>query len=277
MIKYQKISVDAGFTCPNRDGKCGAGGCSFCANEAFTPRYLRDVSDIREQIEAGKRFYAGKYPQMRYVAYFQAYSNTYAPVNVLRQRYMEALGVDGVDSLIIGTRPDCLEPDVLDLLEEFKGSISVELGVESFYDKTLLRVNRGHDAACSCRAIESLAARGIPVGVHLIFGLPGESGEEILAEADLLSSLPVNSLKIHQLQIIKGTAMAAEYEAHPENFNMLSADEYARLVAEFAMRMRSDIKLERFAAQAPPGLVLAPSWGLKPADVQKLVENIRCK
>lgn len=276
MAYIQKIPIDGGFTCPNRDRSKGLGGCSFCNPRAFAPSYCAQRLSIREQLEEGKRFFARKHRgEVQYLAYFQSFSGTYAPVDVLRARYAEALAVSGVVGLVVGTRPDCVDADVLGLLEELAEThtVVVEYGVESCYDHTLLRVGRGHDFACAERAIRQTAARGIPVGVHLILGLPGESRDDMLREADILSALPVSQLKLHQLQIMRDTPMADEWQHHPDDFWLPSAEEYAQLVADFVRRLRPGIALDRFAASAPSAYVLAPRWGLKPQEVQRMVEQ----
>lgn len=287
-MRLQRIPIDGGFTCPNRDGTKGIGGCTFCNSEAFAPSYCRTHQSIAEQIEAGKQFFAEKYRgEVKYLAYFQSFSGTYAPVETLRQRYLEALSADDVVGLVIATRPDCINEEVLDLLSEISHRyalseanhhpvVTVEYGVESCYDKTLQLVNRGHDFACAEQAIRLTAARGIAVGVHLIIGLPGETEDEILQEADILSALPITSLKLHQLQIMQGTPMATEWQQHPERFLSLIAEAYAQLIARFVQRLRPDIHLERFAASAPSHMVLAPRWGLKPQRVQEIIEKKLC-
>lgn len=275
-MKLQKVMLDGGFTCPNRDGRVGTGGCTFCRTDAFNPSYCRSLSSIREQIEAGKRFFAGKYPEMKYLAYFQAYSNTYAPLEILSQRYEEALDVEDVVGLVIGTRPDCVEDDILQYLTRLQDKgylISLELGVESFYDKTLQRCNRGHSAATSISAINRSAGMGLETGIHLILGLPGEIKEEILNEAEIINTLPIHAIKLHQLQILKGTAMAKEYAEHPEDFLSMSIDDYADLVATFISRLRKDIRVERFASSSPSDLIISPRWGLKPSEVQRKIEE----
>ena len=275
-MKLQKIMLDGGFTCPNRDGRVGTGGCTFCRTDAFNPSYCRSNSSIREQLEAGKRFFAGKYPEMKYLAYFQANSNTYAPLSILAQRYEEALSVEDVVGLVIGTRPDCVEAEVLQYLVNLqqKGHlISLELGVESFYDKTLQRINRGHSAATSISAIKRSADMGLETGIHLILGLPGETKEEILYETEIINTLPIHSIKLHQLQILKGTAIAKEYEEHPNDFLSMNIDDYADLVAAFISRLRKDIHVERFASSSPTDLIIAPRWGLKPSEVQRRIEE----
>lgn len=282
-MKVQKIPVDGGFTCPNRDGSKGVGGCSFCNPNAFAPNYFsadQSASDIapgiKEQLEAGKRFFASKHRgEVEYLAYFQSFSGTYASIDTLRVRYLEALAVDGVKGLVIGTRPDCVNADILNLLVEISQthSVQVEYGVESCYDKTLQRVGRGHDFACVKDAILRTAALGISVGVHLILGLPGETREEMLQEADLLSALPVRNLKLHQLQIMQGTRMAEEWQQHPADFQLFSVDEYIEFVVSFMLRLRSDIIVERVAAGAPSRMLLAPRWGIKPAMIQQMIEK----
>lgn len=262
-FRVQKISVDAGFSCPNRDGAISRGGCTFCDKHTFNPSYCNSRKSITEQLEEGKAFFARKYPDMKYLAYFQAYSNTYAPVPRLKQLYEEALSDEDVVGIVIGTRPDCLSPEILDYLEELnrRTFVIVELGVESANDETLLLVNRGHTFADSVNAIEAVHRRGILVGVHIILGLPGEDREEILRQASVISDLPLDILKLHQLQIIKGTCMARQYSEAP--FHLFSVEEYIELIGEYLPLLRKDIVLERFLSQSPGEMLLAPKWGLK--------------
>ena len=264
-VKAQKISLNAGFTCPNRDGRVGTGGCTYCNNQTFNPDYCAPTKSITQQLEEGKAFFSRKYPEMKYLAYFQAYTNTYDSLENLKAKYEEALRVPGVVGLVIGTRPDCMPDSLLDYLEELhcRSFLLVEYGVESVYDKTLLRIHRGHTHAQTVDAIRRTAERGIPVGAHIILGLPGESREEILEEADALSRLPLTMLKLHQLQLIKDTQMAAEYAASPEDFHLFTADEYVDLVIDFLERLRPDFVLERFVSQSPASLLARPGWGLK--------------
>lgn len=276
-VKLQKIMIDGGFTCPNRDGRVGRGGCSFCLCESFNPQYCRRHSSIAEQIEAGKDFFRNKYPRMRYLAYFQAYTSTYAPVDVLRRRYDEALAVEDVAGLVVATRPDCVDDDVLSLLESIRErgySVTVELGCESFYDRTLVRVNRGHSAACSMEAVRQCHAHGIPVTVHLMLGLPGESREDILAEADIVNALPVTSLKLHQLQILRGARIAEEWERYNGDFLSFTMEGYAGLAADFVRRLREDIHVERFVSSAPVNMLIAPRFGVKPAAVEACIREL---
>lgn len=264
-FKVQKISINAGFTCPNRDGSIGVGGCTYCNNQTFNPEYCKTDRSITQQLEEGKLFFSRKYPQMKYLAYFQAYTNSYGKLDELIKKYEEALAVEDVVGIVIGTRPDCMPKELLDYLEGLnkRTFLCVEYGVESIYEDTLVRINRGHSYPTSVRAIQQTAERGIDVGVHLILGLPGESKEMMLHEADELSKLPIKTLKLHQLQLIRGTRMAHEYEQHPENFHLFSADEYVELIIDFIERLRPDIILDRFVSQSPKSLLIAPDWGLK--------------
>lgn len=275
MAKFQRIMVDGGFTCPNRDGTVGSGGCSYCRNDSFAPDYCRKTKSITEQLEAGKRFFGQKYKDMEYIAYFQSYSCTYAPIEVLRQRYEEALSA-GVKGLVIGTRPDCLQEDVLDLLEELntKTQLTIEIGVESCHNHVLQRINRGHTFAQAEDAIRRTSARGIKVGVHIILGLPEETKEEMLQGADFLSKMPVDFIKLHQLQILKGTKMAEDFMNHPEEFvTFPSAEDYVDFVKEYRRHLRSDIQIERYVSSAPSDLIIAPRWGLKPFEIKALIEQ----
>ena len=274
-FKVQKISINAGFTCPNRDGRVGIGGCTYCNNQTFNPDYCQTSKTIRQQLEEGKCFFGRKYPDMHYLAYFQAYTNTYADLDQLRRKYEEALSVNDVVGLVIGTRPDCMPPVLLDYLEKRNRQtfLIVEYGIESVYDHTLQRINRGHDFACTRQAIEETAARGIRVGGHIIMGLPGETKDDMLAEADILSDLPLTTLKLHQLQLIKGTQMAEEYANCPEDFIRFTAEEYADLVVEFIRRSRPDLIFERFVSQSPPQLLVEPGWGLKNYEFMELVKR----
>lgn len=262
-FKVQKISVDAGLSCPNRDGRIGYGGCSFCNNSAFNPSYCDRNKPIREQLETGKEFFARKYPDMRYLAYFQAYTNTYGRIDELKRMYEEALSTDGVVGIVIGTRPDCVDDAALDYIASLarQSFVIVEYGIESTDDNTLRRINRGHTYECSRRAVEETAERGITTGGHVIIGLPGEGPDEALAQAVKISATRLDLLKIHQLQIIRGTRLADEYAERP--FRLYSPDEYAALLTAYIQRLRPDIVLDRFTSQAPADLLIAPRWGLK--------------
>lgn len=262
-FRVQKISIDAGFSCPNRDGHISHGGCTFCDNRTFNPSYCQPSKSITEQITEGKEFFRHKYPDMKYLAYFQAFSNTYATLDTLQRRYEEALSAEDVVGIVIGTRPDCVSDEILNYLESLNQQtfMVVEYGIESVSDDTLRRVNRGHNFECSRRAIIETHNRGILTGAHIILGLPGESAEDNVRQANIISALPIDILKLHQLQIIRGTQLAAEYERQP--FNLYTADEYIDLCRRYIERLRPDMVLERFVSQSPKELLVAPKWGLK--------------
>lgn len=264
-FKVQKISLNAGFTCPNRDGTVGVGGCTYCNNQTFNPAYCQTDKSVTQQLEEGKRFFSKKYPEMKYLAYFQAYTNTYGSIDDLRSKYEEALSVKDVVGLVIGTRPDCMPDGLLDYLEDVnkRAFLIVEYGIESVFDKTLKRINRGHLHSATVDALYRTASKGILTGGHVILGLPGESREDVLKEAEIISSLPLTTLKLHQLQLIKGTRMAEEYTTDPSDFHLFTADEYIDLVIDFVERLRPSIVLERFVSQSPASLLAIPGWGLK--------------
>ena len=272
-FRVQKISIDAGFTCPNRDGRIGVGGCIFCDNKSFNSSYCSHKKSVTEQLEDGKRFFAKKYPDMKYLAYFQAYTNTYDVVDKLKQLYEEALKVEDVVGIVIGTRPDCVSSELLDYLEELnkRTFLIVEYGIESCNDDTLRYINRGHDFACTRKAVEETAKRGIYVGGHVIMGLPGEDASESLRQAPIISSLPLTMLKIHQMQIIKGTRLAKIYKEQP--FHLYTVEEYIDLITQYIGLLRSDLVLERFVTQSPPEMLIAPKWGLKNYEFTNLLNN----
>ena len=271
--RVQKISIDAGFTCPNRDGKVGRGGCIFCDNNTFNPAYCDRKKTITQQLEEGKLFFSRKYPDMKYLAYFQAYSNTYDTLDVLKRKYEEALAVEDVVGLVIGTRPDCMPDDVLDYLEVLNKQtfLIVEYGIESANDETLQRINRGHSFETARQSVERTTGRGILTGAHVILGLPGEDATESIRQAALISSLKLNLLKIHQLQIIRGTYLAEIYEKKP--FHFYSVDEYIKLIASYLQYLRKEIIVERFVSQSPPEMVIAPHWGMKNYEFTNLLVN----
>lgn len=274
--KVQKLSVNAGFTCPNRDGSVGRGGCTYCNNQSFNPDYCATEESVAQQLERGKSFFSRKYPNMQYLAYFQAYTNTYGELSHLKALYEEALAVEGVVGLVVGTRPDCMPDELLDYFAELHRRVFVliEYGVETVHDSTLQRINRGHSFACSADAIRRTAERGIPVGAHMILGLPGEDRDAILEQPRLLSELPLSTLKLHQLQIVKGTAMAREFLHQPDDFHLYSAAEYAELVVDYLERLSPRIAVERFTSQSPKELLLAPDWGLKNYEFVERVRRI---
>ncbi len=272
-FRVQKISIDAGFSCPNRDGKISSGGCTFCDNRTFNPSYCNRALSITEQIKDGKKFFSRKYPDMKYLAYFQAYSNTYASIDVIKRRYEEALSCDDIVGLVVGTRPDCICEELLDYLQKLNRQtfLTIEYGIESTNDTTLKRINRGHTFGCSADAIAETHDRGIITGGHIIVGLPGESEDDIIMQADRISGTKLDILKIHQLQIVKGTTLAEEYSAHP--FHVFSVDEYIRTIGEYIRHLRKDIIIERFVSQSPKELLLAPDWGLKNYEFTNKLNN----
>ena len=278
-FKVQKISLNAGFTCPNRDGTVGYGGCTYCNNQTFNPAYCKTEKTVTQQLEEGKQFFARKYPDMKYLAYFQAYTNTYGELQELKRKYEEALQVPDVVGIVIGTRPDCMPDELLDYLEELnrRTFLIVEYGVESTDNDTLKRINRGHSFEVAADAIRKTAERNIRVGAHIILGLPGETREMLIQQAGVLSSLPLTTLKLHQLQLIKGTRMAAEYESRPQDFHLYTADEYIDLVIDYIEHLRPDMVLERFVSQSPKELLIAPDWGLKNHEFTDKVKKRMCE
>ena len=282
--RVQKISIDAGFSCPNRDGKISTGGCTFCSNAAFNPSYCRPEKSIKQQIEEGIEFHQRRYRRAnKYLAYFQPFSNTYKPLEELKKVYEQAL--EPIDSrqhtaqrwndmdskalktpeiagIVIGTRPDLVDEQILQYLSEIRQThyVMLEYGVESIYDETLLRVNRGHDFATAERAIRMTANYGIPCGAHFIFGLPGESKTMMLNAADVISRLPLTTVKFHQLQIFKDTKMAEEYLQYPEHFHLFDLEEYIDFVIDFAERLNPAIVIERFAGEVPPRYLVSEPW-----------------
>ena len=273
--RVQKISVNAGFTCPNRDGTCGIGGCTYCNNKTFQPSYCDLNNILKIQIEQGIAFFSRKYTTMRYLAYFQSYTNTYAPISILRELYYEALQYPEVIGLVIATRPDCLNDEVLDLLEELskKCYVMVELGIETIEDRTLLRINRGHTWDESVRALKETGRRSIHNCAHLILGLPGENYDNFIEQARVISSLPVGIIKLHQLQIHTGTAMAQEYFQFPDRFPQFGVEEYVELVVDYLENLNPAIIVERFVSFAPDVMVIAPRWGIKNYEFVAKVEK----
>ena len=286
--RVQKISIDAGFSCPNRDGTISTGGCTFCRNDAFNPSYCKPEKSIRQQIEEGIEFHKRRYRRATsYLAYFQAFTNTHKPIAELEQLYREALSVPGIIGLVIGTRPDCITSEILEMLKTLSYQrsaypsyqrsaypIIIELGVESPYDSTLSRINRGHDFATARNAIELVHSYGFPCGAHLIFGLPGETRKMMLDTANIISELPLTSVKFHQLQIFKDTKMADEYLANPADFHLFSLDDYIEFVIDFIERLNPNIVIERFAGEVPPRYLVSKPWlNLRYDQVLALIEK----
>ena len=273
--RIQKISVDAGFTCPNRDGTRGNGGCTYCNNQSFSPVYISSGKSIKNQVEEGIKFFSKKYKAMKYLAFFQSYSNTYATPDVLKMRYEEALAHPGIVGLVIATRPDCIDEKILDYLAELNSKyfILLELGIESHLDETLGNINRGHSFGESVDALKNAADRGIMTCAHLILGLPGETRDDWMDQAGIISGLPVNIIKFHQLQIHKGTRMAVDYRNNPDQFSLFSMPEYIELVIDYLERLNPAILIDRFVSQAPPGMVIAPAWDIKNFEFVAKVEK----
>lgn len=261
--RIQKVSLDTGFTCPNRDGTKGFGGCAYCNNDSFSPSYLSREMTIGQQIEKGIEFHNNRYRKAeKHLAYFQSYSNTYASLEHLKKLFGEALDNEHIAGLVIGTRSDCVDEAKLKYFADIAKThyIIIEYGIESCYDRSLQYINRGHDFQSVKDAIIATHELGIHTGGHVIFGLPGESREDMLAEAPILSALPLDTIKFHQLQIIKGTRFEIEYKRDPSVFNLFDADEYSDFIIDFIERMRPDIVIERLASEAPPDIKVAPDW-----------------
>ena len=292
--RLQKVVIDAGFTCPNRDGTAGRGGCTYCDNAAFHPGYSTPGKPLRQQIDEGIEFHRVRYRNTRaYLAYFQSFSNTYASLDRLRALYEEALGHPAVAGIVIGTRPDCVDGEKLDYLaalreglvlegweREVAGKkwtaplVTVEYGIESCHDGTLARINRGHDFATARKAVEETAARGLDTGAHFILGLPGETREMMLEECGIINSLPLLSAKFHQLQIVRGTAMEREFARHPEEFATFTLDGYIDFFVDMLEHLRPDLYIERFAGEVPPRFVNGTPWGLvRNVELLRLLER----
>lgn len=280
--RLQKIVLDAGFTCPNRDGKVGRGGCTYCDNAAFHPAYSTAGKSLHQQLDEGIEFHKVRYRTTEhYLAYFQSFSNTYAPLQRLKQLYEEALSHPDVVGIVIGTRPDCVDEQKIDYLADLSQGrvlegwsrtiggeertspiVIVEYGIESCYDQTLLRINRGHDFETARRAVMMTAGRGLDVGAHFILGLPGETRQMMLDSCALINELPLRSVKFHQLQIVKGTAMEKEYAEKQSDFERFSLDGYLDFFVEMLEHLRPDIFIERFVGEVPPRFVNETPWGL---------------
>ena len=286
--------LDAGFTCPNRDGKVGRGGCTYCDNAAFHPSYSTSGKSLHQQLDEGIEFHKVRYRTTEhYLAYFQSFSNTYAPLERLRELYGEALAHPDVVGIVIGTRPDCVDEEKLDYLADLNHGrvlkdwtrtlsgddvrtapiVIVEYGIESCYDPTLERINRGHNFETACKAVKMTAERGIDVGAHFILGLPGETRQMMLDACSLINDLPLRSVKFHQLQIVKGTQMEKEYAQVPQDFERFSLDEYLDFFVEMLERLRPDLFIERFVGEVPPRFVNETPWGLiRNVELLRLLE-----
>ena len=273
--KVQKIAIDAGFACPNRDGTKGVGGCIYCNNQSFNPAYCQTKISVAEQIARGKEFFARKYPEMKYLAYFQAYTNTYAQLSTLKDLYEEALRQSDVLGIIIATRPDCMPDELLAYLSELSKThfVMVEYGVETSHDATLKLINRGHTWADVEDAVTRTAEAGVLCGAHLILGLPGEDMEHFIATAKRISALPLHTVKMHQLQVIRGTRLAKMWADGEVVLKDWSADEYIDVCIEVLKHLRSDLAVERFVSQSPADLLICPRWGLKNYEFTNRLNN----
>ncbi|MBT3209899.1 MAG: TIGR01212 family radical SAM protein [Bacteroidetes bacterium] len=263
--RVQKVSIDAGFTCPNRDGKVAVGGCTFCNNNAFNPSYCSNKKSVSQQIQEGIEFHKRRYRRAnKYLAYFQAYSNTYADIEHLKSIYREATEIEGIVGLVIGTRPDCVDETKLNYFKDLseENYVMLEYGVESCYNETLENINRGHTFEDSENAIKLTAEKEVKTGAHLIFGLPGESKNKMLDEAKIISALPLNNIKFHQLQIIKDTMMEKQFAKNPQNFRFFELDEYIDFIIDFLELLNPNFVVERFAGEVPPRFIAGPNWGL---------------
>jgi len=276
--RIQKVSVNAGFTCPNRDGTKGRGGCVYCNNQSFTPSYCVDVDDIKGQINKGIDFLEKRYKRPKfYAAYFQSYSNTYKPLKELKEIYSAALEHEKIDGIVISTRPDCVDDNILDYLVEISKDnyVSIEYGIESCYNDTLGWINRGHTFEDSKWAITLSADKGLHVTGHILFGLPGETQVQMLEEAEIISGLPLNALKLHHLQIVKNTLLANMYKKDPSSFSLFTLEGYIEFVIQFLERLDPRIAIERLVSEAPPSQRVNPGWGNKRADwIQKKIESV---
>jgi len=279
--RVQKISLDIGFSCPNRDGSKGVGGCTYCNNNTFNPDYCEPQKSVKTQLEQGIEFFSRKGKNNKFLAYFQAYTNTYSDFESLKQLYLEALSVPKVIGLVIGTRPDCISEEIIDFLDELSKTyfISLEFGVESTNEKTLLQVNRCHTFEETKATFNLCKNKGFHLGAHIILGLPGESEADLMNHALEISKLPINTLKLHHLQIVKNSVMAVQYKRNPENFNLFTSENYINFISDFLTHVRPDIIIERFISEAPKELLIAPKWGgLKNFEiVAKIDKNLQDK
>ncbi|MDE7396731.1 MAG: TIGR01212 family radical SAM protein [Muribaculum sp.] len=265
--KIQKLTVNASLGCPNRDGTIGRGGCIYCDNRSFNPSYCRSGYSISQQIEAGKQFFAKKYPDMKYLAYFQAYTSTHGDNNMLLTMYNEALADNDVKGLIVGTRPDCIPDSLLDKFEQLRDRtgkhIFLEYGAESSHNQTLQIINRCHTWECTVDTVNRTHKRGIPIGLHFIMGLPGETHDMMMDTIGQINTLPIDTVKFHQLQVISGTPLHRMINNNQIDLKPFSLEEYLDLCVEIVKRLDKRIAIERFTGQAPANMLVAPKWGIK--------------
>ena len=274
--RLQKVSIDAGFTCPNRDGSLGVGGCSFCNNEGFSPSYLLEQRDILKQIDTGIEFMRRRYPRTKsFLAYFQSYSNTYGDLERLRKIYDIALSHPDITGIVIGTRPDCLPDEVLDYLADLstRTLVELEIGIESCNDEVLRECLRGHDFACTQDAIRRAAQRGLFITGHLLLGLPLETQESLIAGAKEIATLPLDALKFHQLQIVRGTRLANQYRANPESISLLDPASYQDAVIDILEYLPPEFKIQRLGSEVPPNVLVSPDWGFRLSRFPEMLEK----
>ena len=274
--RLQKVSIDAGFTCPNRDGSLGVGGCSFCNNEGFSPSYLLEQRDVLKQIDTGIEFMRRRYPRTKsFLAYFQSYSNTYDDLDKLRKTYDIALSHPDITGIVIGTRPDCLPDEVLDYLADLstRTMVELEIGIESCNDEVLRECLRGHDFACTQDAILRAAKRGLFITGHLLLGLPLETRESLIEGAKELATLPLDALKFHQLQIVRGTRLANQYRANPESISLLDPASYLNAVIDVLEYLPPSIKIQRLGSEVPPNVLVSPDWGFRLSRFPEMLEK----
>ncbi|MDE7409448.1 MAG: TIGR01212 family radical SAM protein [Muribaculaceae bacterium] len=275
-VKVQKLSIDAGFTCPNRDGSIGRGGCIYCNNASFTPGYCSPLDSVEVQIDKGKNFFRRKYPEMKYLAYFQSYTNTFGrSADTLLDMYRKASESEDVEGVIIGTRPDCLPEDLLDGLSELNllKPVIVEIGAETSFDDTLRLINRNHTWTHVEDAVGRLHSRGIRTGLHLIAGLPGEDADNVLDTVRKACRLPIDSIKMHQLQIVKGTPLLERWSSGEIEVTPFTLEDYLELCVRIIHAVPRRICIERFLASSPPEMVVEPKWGLKNYQFTNLLHN----
>ncbi len=280
--RIQKLSVNAGFSCPNRDGSISTGGCTFCNNEAFCPSYCQSSKGVRRQLEEGMEFHANRYRKAsHYLAYFQSFSNTYAPLEELKKIYNQAFEIEGIKGIVVGTRPDCVDAQKLDYFASLVDRgyyVSIEYGIESTNDKVLREINRGHDFATAQRAVQMTAERGINVGAHFIIGLPLETREQIMQSLDKINALPLTTIKFHQLQMFKDTAMAADFALNPQRYELFGLEEYLDFFIDVLVRLNPAFVLERFVSEAPPRFHAGPNWGvIRNEQIMSKFEKMLCE
>lgn len=262
--RVQKLSINAGFTCPNRDGTVGTGGCIFCDNEAFSPSYTTKDKSVSQQITEGMEFHSKRYKTDKFFAYFQTYSNTYAPIERLKVLYEEALSHKNIVGLVINTRPDCIDEEKLDYLAELSKEryVMIEYGLESCHDKTLKVINRGHNFGTAVETLEKTREKGIPVGAHIVFGLPGETYEDMYKMIDILNRLPIDNVKFHQLQVIKGTKLELLFQIYPKQISGFPTYEsYLSFFIPALERLNPNIRIQRVAGEVRKDTIVYPHWG----------------